>query len=51
MTNEKDWLRHSTVQLTLIAAGLDRLVSCLLDVAEELKRILDEATAADEPDE
>lgn len=47
--NEKDWLRHSTIQLTVIAAGLDSLLSALLDVAEELKKKLDEAS--DELDE
>ncbi len=44
-------LHDATVQTTVIAAGLDKLVSCLIEVAEELKNLLDEIIETDELDE
>jgi len=41
-------LHEAAVQLTVAIAALDRVMSSLLDVGEELKKILDET---DEPDD
>jgi hypothetical protein len=41
-------LHEAAVQLTVAIAALDRIVSSLLDVGEELKKTLDET---DEPDD
>ncbi len=44
-------LHHAAVELTVGIAALDKVVSHLLSVGEALRAILDEATAADAPDE
>lgn len=41
-------LREACVQLTVCIAALDRVVSSLLDVGEELKKILDETDESDD---
>lgn len=40
-------IHAAAVQLTVAIAALDKVVSALLDVGEELKKILDDATATD----
>ena len=40
-------LYAAAVQLTVAIAALDKVVSSLLDVGEEMKKILDDATATD----
>ena len=43
----KQRLHEAAVQLTVAIAALDRIVSSLLDVGEELKKILDDTPTTD----